>query len=176
MDPLKQEDDDIQKMLTDVYRETGYKLSRKDPIITMYVMQKKLNHDFFEKQTELFESLHSNIVPAINMSAEAFEKKKNELTGLAKRSAGEIIRSAGDNFINHVQNVLVDSRSTITSYLDSTLDQIRTSENEIMPKIWKEHRFIKETVEAFRVIINRFLIGVSVLFLIGLAVMVYMLW
>lgn len=149
MHHLKLTDDEIQRLLTRVYSETGYRLDRKDPIIVQYVVQRILLRDFDENQARLFDDLSGRILPGLRNEAKKLEEQKDRLWELSRSTAADVVRRSGVEYTQHIRDAMRKTDDLMLSNLNEHVARLRTEQNDILAKLREKHRAFDDTAAQF---------------------------
>lgn len=163
---LEMDEDDIQRMLTRVYHEAGYKVDRRDPVIVPYIIQKTMLLDFKKEEAALFDEFAGKVLPPIQAEAGKFEKRRMELMALAQSMAADIVHEAGEGFNRHMQEKSREAiDAAVSRHMDRLTKDLRDAESKLAEKLERQH-------EAFTDSARQFLNGLS--YLAGAAGMLFL--
>lgn len=171
--PLKFNNDEIQRLLTQAFRETGYRLDRKDPIIVQYVIQKILLRDFGESQAQLFGEFSERIMPALAAEAKKMEEQKNRLWERSTNAAKEVVDRAGEDFLRRIRDTIRQTDGTLLENLNRHIVSLRNEQRDILTKLDEKHKAFAETAADFKRAIYYAAFGGGALFGILIFVALY---
>ena len=171
--PLKLNDDEIQRLLTQAFRETGHRLERGDPIMAQYVIQKTLLHDFNESLHDTFSAFSERIMPAIIDETKKMEEQKDRLWSLARSAASEVVHCAGDEYAQRIGNVMRKMDDNLLENLDTHITRLRAEQKGILAKLDEKNKALDETAAQFEKTVVYASLGSATLFTILVCIMVY---
>jgi hypothetical protein len=151
------DEDDIQRMLTQVYRESEYKVGRRDPVIVPYIIQKNMLLDFKKDAAALFDDFAGKVLPPLQAETEKLQRRRDELMALAQNMASDIVREAGEKFNRHMEEKSkAEIDAAVLRHMDTLTKNLRDAEGTFAEKLEQQR-------EAFDGIANHFLNGLSCL-------------
>lgn len=171
--PLKLSDDEIQRLLTQAFRETGYSLERRDPILALYVIQKTLLHDFDESVRNIFSEFSDRVMPAIKEETKKMEERRDRLWDLARSAAEEVVHRAGEEYTQRIVKVMREMDKDLLSSLDTHITRLRGEQNRILEKLEEKHDAFDETAAQFGKIMTYTFLGGAAFFSILVFILVY---
>lgn len=171
--PLKLTDDEVQRLLTRAYSETGYRLDRRDPIIVQYVIQKALLQDFSESQALIFGEFSQRVMPAITTEAKKLEEQKKKLWDLSKNASTDLVHKAGEDYLRLIRDVLRKTDTAMLENLDRHIVRLRNEQNEILTNLQAKHKAFIETARDFKKALLYFALAGVVMIGTTLAVVVH---
>lgn len=125
-------DDEVQRLITNVFRATGYRLDRRDPILAQYVVQKILLEDFDKKQALVFDELCDRIIPALKEEGKKLEEQKRKLADSARFAANDVVERAGESFLERIRDAIREKDSTIQGGLGEHAYQLQQKHDAML--------------------------------------------
>ena len=168
MHPLKQDDDDVQRVLTKVFHETGYRVNRNDPIIVPYVVQKMMLGDFKKEEANLFEQFSEKTIATIKAEAEKLEKQSTKLMDIFRTTAAETVRDVSFEYTQHIRETMRNVDSAVFDNVNSLVTRLKSEQNEYLAKVEKAHQDFADTANQFnKLTVYLFLIIVAFIGIVG---------
>lgn len=143
--PLKLTDDEVQALITRAFRETGYRLDRRDPVIVQYMVQKFLLKDFDEKQRETFSEFTERIIPALKAETVKMEEQKKRLWDWSRKASREIVDQSGEEYGHRIREVIQKTDNVMLENLNRHVERLRTEQNHILSKIEEKRQAFVDT-------------------------------
>jgi RNAse (barnase) inhibitor barstar len=144
------DEDDIQRMLTQVYRESEYKVGRRDPVIVPYIIQKNMLLDFKKDTAALFDDFAGKVLPPLQAETEKLQRRRDDLMALAQNMASDIVREAGEKFNRHMEekaNAEIDA--AVLRHMDTLTKNLRDTEEKLAEMLDRQHDAFDETANRF---------------------------
>lgn len=147
---LEMGEDDIERMLAQVYHESKYKVDRRDPVIVPYIIQKNMLLDFKKEEAALFDEFAGKVLPPIQAEAGKFEKRRMELMALAQSMAADIVREAGEGFNRHMQEKSREAiDAAVSRHLGKLTKDLLDAESKLVEKLERQHEAFTDTARQF---------------------------
>lgn len=166
--PLKLDNDEIQRLLTQAYSETGYRLDRRDPIIVQYVVQKYLLGEFDEKQRGVFSEFFDRIAPMLRSEAKRMTEQKDRLWELARKAAEDVVRRSGEEYTRHINDAIRKTDNALFADLNDHIARLQDKQNDIVAKIREKQHAFEDAASQFSKTVSYLLLG-YVIFTGGIA-------
>lgn len=171
--PLKLTDDEAQALITRAFRETGYRLDRRDPVIVQYVVQKFLLKDFDEKQRETFSEFTERIIPAIKTETTKMEEQKKRLWEWSRNAAREIVDQSGEEYARRIREVIRTTDNAMLENLDKHIVRLRGERSDTLTKLKEQNQMLTDTAALFKKSMTRIFGGSVIAFSILVFLMLY---
>ena len=166
MSMRQMDEDDIQRMLTQVYRESEYKVTRRDPVIVPYIIQKNMLLDFKKDAAALFDDFTGKVLPPLQAETEKLRRQRNELMALAQNMASNIVREAGEKFNRHMEEKsTAEIDAAVLRHLDKLTENLRDAEGKLAEKLERQHEAFAGTANQFIKYLTYLIGGAAVIFL-----------
>lgn len=171
--PLRIDDDEVQRLITLAFKETGYRLDRRDPIIAQYVVQKALLADFDEKQARVFNDFRDRLIPALKDEAKKLEQQKSRLEECSRLSAKDTVDRAGEDFLQRIRETIRKTDNAVLKGLDDHVANLQSVQKGILLHIEEKHQEFADTANQFTKILNRFAIANLMLLVLAIVVAIF---
>lgn len=173
--PLRNYDDEVQRLITLAFKETGYRLDRSDPIIAQYVVQKALLADFDEKQARAFNDFRDRIIPALKDEAKKMEQQRDRLEECSRLSAKDTVDRAGEDFLQRLRATIRETDNAVLKGLDDHVAHLQSAQKGILSHIETKHKEFADTANQFINGMHYFVIanGVLLALAVGVAVFIF---
>jgi archaellum component FlaC len=149
MHPLKQDDDEIQRLLTRVFHETGYRLDRRDPIIVPYIVQKIMLGDFKKEEESLYAQFGERTVSTIKAEIEKLEKQSGKLMELSRTTAADTVRLVGDEYSQHIFATIRKADAAVFESLNKQMARVQGAQEKFMKELDGVYQNFTDTANQF---------------------------
>jgi hypothetical protein len=141
-------EDEAQKIVGQVFRDTGYRLERRDPVIVQYVVQKMLLQDFSEKQARTFDYFVERTLPTIKSEARTLETIKTKFEVGARSAVDGVMENAGRESEKRIREVIHATDSKMLENLNQHVARLRREQDSILSGIWEQgEKFQKHSLQ-----------------------------
>ncbi len=149
MHPLKQNDDDVQRILTTIFHQTGYRVDRRDPIIIPYIVQKAMLSDFRTEEENRLAQFTEKTIPAIRAEIEKLERHSGKLMELSRTAATETVMRTGGELNQHILNTMHKADNAVFDNLNALMAKFQSEQDKFMEEL-------EETYQRFTTTSNDF--------------------
>lgn len=168
MHPLKQDDDEVQRVLTRVFHETGYRVNRNDPVIVPYVVQKIMLGDFKKEEAGLFAQFSEKTVAVIKAETEKLEKQSGKLMELSRTTAADTVRTVGSEYTQHIRDTMRKVDNAVFENVSSLTKHLKSEQDAFLKKVEEAHQEFADTANQFNKITMRlFLVTIAFVGIMG---------
>ena len=146
---LQLDPDELARLTTRIYHESGYSLDHDDPVIVQYLINKITLAQFTENMSLIMTHFSNSLLPYIGKAEERFDLKKAEFVEHLEGVHRESAQTMNKQYLNMVNGTLDKVGKTVASEMENIIKYMRSEQRDMSKMMDQEHSKFRNTAERF---------------------------